>query len=387
MDNNETSFAEQIDRFLAGESNHGLDEEFSRFCTQLVAAKPEPDEQFKQDLNRLIQAEKGSKMQLIKRSWFTRVAVVLVFVLVMTTAVYAIDALLQRLLSLDPGLHQVNLEELGTPLDLSQTIDNITVTLQWAYADENRVTIGFIMEGDGAFESPAFNYYPYATLSDMQGNTFNITDGRGYSGMGEAGAEVLSFDTSTLTPLPEELALHFEAQVSVMTEAGYATLQALPTPQDGVHNAPWDNGLRSEPIGPFKFDFTVSTVKGFIVEIGQTVTHQNIAITLDQTVISPSSTRLKICFPENADRWTVIPSLLINNVDVMKDGSVTSFGEDRIEGTNCHDLILNGAFRDRGGLWQLKITELVIFGEGSSRDEDQTRIKGDWIFNFQVAPQ
>jgi hypothetical protein len=121
-----------------------------------------------------------------------------------------------------------------------------------------------------------------------------------------------------------------------------------------------------------------------VVEIDQTVTDQDVAITLERAEISPSSTRLMLCFTPPMERsggWAVIPWLYIDGSNLLEETPPVSAGEDPIEGTDCRTLIYNGAFADRAGEWVLQITELVGFGDSGA---DQVRIASTWRFAFTV---
>ncbi|MCC6801482.1 MAG: DUF4179 domain-containing protein [Anaerolineae bacterium] len=395
-EHDDARFAAQVERLLTGADDHGLDDELARFCRQVAAACPAPGTEFAEALNGRLRSEiekqEGRLMWRMKHTRLTtKIALALVAALVIVTVAYAVDALLQRIINYDAGLKAVNDAELGTPLNLSQTVDDLTVNLQWVYADENRISLGYVVSGEGPLDSPAQDYYPRdMVLSDGDGNVFPSAGGMGYTGEGGEAAQVSSFDTSKVGSLPETLNLHLELRVEIMTHDARATLEAKPTPAPDATSVveqigPGDFPF-SGPYGPFVFDFSVSSKPSRIINFNQTVTDQDVPITLKRVIIAPSQTRVEVCFDPPVEKeggWALIPFLSINGSDLLTENPPVAPGEQLLEGTNCHSLIYNAAFGDRTGDWSLRIQELVGFG-ASGADALQTRISGSWVFHFTV---
>lgn len=391
-------FAAQVERLLEGADDHGLDDELAQFCLRVAAAKPTPPATFVEAMNARLRPERIDKeeyrMLTGKRRLTTKIAIALAAALAVVTVAYAVDALLQRIIGYDAGLQAVNDAKLGTPLNLSQTVDDLTVNLQWVYADENRISIGYTVSGAGPLDSPAQDYYPMdMRLTDSDGNVYDSAGGMGYTGEGGVAAQVSSFDTSKVDVLPETLALHVELMVEIITRDTRATLNAQPTPEPNstpvVQTYTADTTPFAGPFGPFAFDFSVSTVAARVVEIDQTVTDQNVPITLKRIIIAPSQTRIEVCFDPPVEKpggWALIPFLSINGSDLLTENPPVAPGDELLEGTNCHSLIYNAAFGERTGDWQLRIQELVGFGE-TGADAQQTRIAGAWVFNFTINPE
>ena len=139
MDDKDTQLAEQIDRLLEGRNDHGLESGFSQFCLRLAAAKPVPEPAFAEALNRRLRTQgfhqEGLQVWITKRRLSTKIGLALIAALIVVTVVYAVDTLLQRIINNDAGLSAVSDADLGTPLNLTQTVDVVTVNLQWVYAD------------------------------------------------------------------------------------------------------------------------------------------------------------------------------------------------------------------------------------------------------------
>ncbi len=319
-------------------------------------------------------------------------ALLLAAALLLVTVVFAIDADLQTAIDFDAGLKQVREGELGMPLELAETIDNLTVKLQWAYADAERITVAYTIGGEGSLDSPAFNYASEnVVLTDPAGDPFEGAGGIGYTGMGEDALFVMSFDTSKVEDLPDELDLTLSMNVQFMTADRWATIEAQPTP--GPETTPEVSADREFPspyegsAGTFEFEFRVPVHASRVVEIDQSVTDQDVEITLERAVIAPSRTRLELCFEAPEERsggWAVIPFLSIEGSSLMLENPPVAPGDDPIEGTNCRSLIYNAALGERPGEWELRITELVGFGDTGS---DQVRVAGDWTFTFEVEAE
>ncbi len=103
-------------------------------------------------------------------------------------------ALLDCVIGLNPDLQQVQEAGLFQEVNLFQEMEGFTVTVQRAYADANRILVGFTLEQPA--ELPAdysVNIGPI-TLTDSAGRTYT---GR-QSGVGYGATKVLAFDAAIL---------------------------------------------------------------------------------------------------------------------------------------------------------------------------------------------
>lgn len=100
---------------------------------------------------------------------------VLALCLALGAGAWAVSPIVDRLFRVDSGLNHVGQTGLGQDLALSQTVDGVTVTLEQAYADANRIAIGLTVRG-----SYVLGYdLAHVTLSDTLDRTFppNMGDG------------------------------------------------------------------------------------------------------------------------------------------------------------------------------------------------------------------
>lgn len=188
----------------------------------------------------------------------------LVALFVFSTTAYAVAPVISRLLNKDERLKTIDLARFSQPLDLSQTIENVTVTVQWAYADADWVLIGYaIHSSDGR------RFDPYGeTLTDATGIPFQWQGGYGFTGHSDVlqatlppgeGTFVGIFDNiSGLSIMPRTLDLHFTV---------YAQELVLPATQDIPSTTEAEVAqVQLEPIsggtivGPFTFDFNIPVV-------------------------------------------------------------------------------------------------------------------------------
>ncbi|MBE2266751.1 MAG: DUF4179 domain-containing protein, partial [Anaerolinea sp.] len=77
--------------------------------------------------------------QLERVSRRSRGLTLLLTVIIMFGVVTAVYAVVNGQIGLDPGMEGVDAANLVTDLNLSQTVDGVTLTLEWAYIDAHRV--------------------------------------------------------------------------------------------------------------------------------------------------------------------------------------------------------------------------------------------------------
>ncbi len=197
--------------------------------------------------------------RLFPNSRFGWVGLTFAVLLFLSATVYAAAPVISRLLQMDEQLKGADSASLGQSLDLSQTIGNVAVTVQWAYADTDRILIGYaIKSSDGR------RFDPYSeALTDAAGMAFRASTGYGVTGQ----SDVLGV---TLPPGEGTFIRVFENKVT--TEAKPLSLRLtlyvqeliLPSTPD-AHSL--DSGVvQVQPlnaatvIGPFTFDFTIPVV-------------------------------------------------------------------------------------------------------------------------------
>jgi hypothetical protein len=302
---------------------------------------------------------------------------------------WAVGSAVNRLFQVDPGLNHVRQAGLGQELDLSQTVDGVTVTLERAYADANRVVVGFTMIGpDGQRYGP----HP-VTLTDAAGTVFPGSMGMGVTGKSErlqvdlppgTGSYVYFFDASAVEGVPTELDLHLVIEVEEFVLPLFAP-DPVSTPDDPPAEPLDSTVVEVQPIhqegavvGPFIFDFSVPFTPDRAVVEAQTVKAAGVAVTLEEVVVTPSATRATLCFAPPDDEWDVwVPIATLDTGKAEYGGGLDEIGE-----KICHTHTFHVPLYDQRGEWTLTVTELV--GMIAAPPGEQTRLAGPWVFRFRV---
>jgi len=223
---------------------------------------------------------------LPRRLGILPVVLALLVIVAIPVAAYQSISMIQRVLNTDGGMRHVVANKLGQTLNLSQTIAGYTVTLQWAYADTNRVVVAYaVQQPDG--QPLERRVLSDSSLSDVAGHTLTFLGGPENEG---GGAYVESFDASGVASRDGQLNLHLAIPLfTALRQRDIANLQATPVvvPQADSRQ--------------FVFDFTVPRASraplggqadSREVNVGQTVTVAGQSVTLERVALSPSETRL-----------------------------------------------------------------------------------------------
>lgn len=386
------------------------------FCAHLADAVPRADDAFRQRLEARLAArirspaadgESQEATATHVSRWRPRLGRLLPQVLVPTTRLawagmvvaallifsavaYAGVPAVRQLFQQEPGLQHVEQAGLVQQLNLSQTVNGVTFTLERAYADANRITVGYsVKHPDGQ----RYHTDPL-TLTDADGTVFPETTGLGAAGKsaifgielppGEE-ADVLSFDAAAVEGAPAELDLRLVVKVRELV---------LPTDTQGPSASP--TGSPAEPgepiavelepmppgdtVGTFTFDFSVPFIPGRVAEVNQTVEAAGVAVRLERVVVTPSETRATLRFDPPGDvetSWTSIVKLKAPG-DVRSRSRFYSAAAD----SPVHTYGFLAPLYDRRGEWTLTVNELV--GTEVVPPYNDVRLAGPWVFRFRV---
>ncbi len=303
---------------------------------------------------------------------FTRsisLIVVLLLMLVAAAAVYAVV----RVQIVDPGISGAMDANLVTELGMSQTIGDVTVTLDWAYADANRIAIGYSVavppDYQGAVVEGRF------VLTDADQSFYSDGGGSGGGLMTPEGSEyVTTFGVAFVENPPEMLDMHFELTLSAepvqqpTEEAtgrsgggggfGYGSgggggSDATPEPGIAI-----DFGI--DPVyvlGVFNFDFDLPYIPAIHVPVDQTAEANGLSFSVGNMVVTPSATQLELCFdlptPEDWTPWAV---LITGGVEISQTSwEIVSTDDD----TRCGILTFYAPYQQEPITFTLTIDELV----------------------------
>lgn len=173
----------------------------------------------------------------------------------------------------DPAIKPDMITEIGQ----SQTIGDTTVTLDWAYADANRISLAYtISDATGQFEAiddrfKALNIH----LTDDQARLYKPIS-----------AFYADYDTEALLTVNG----HFDASV--------------------IDDTPQALNLELTLLDGFTFAFTVPFIASINIDKQPDVVVHDIAFNLEWAVITPSMTRVHVCYEAPGDDvW--VPSLAL----------------------------------------------------------------------------
>lgn len=315
-----------------------------------------------------IPSQPRSRWRIVRRGWALPALAILLLVV---TAAYAVAPALQSLFDADAGLKDVHSSGLGYALNQRQVVNGVAITLDWAYADENRIAVAYTVDPVRGIQ-----YEPFAfTLTDEAGHQFPSTvglvsaDGSQLSGgvsPGESGY-VFSFDTSSITHRPEMLDLHLEMSLK--------------------------SAATGKTVGPVSFRFEIPFTPGRIATPQQRVTADGVTITLEKVTLTPSALTAVICFTgpddiyeDGYERWEPI-----SHIDVIHDGEqarATLGTQSYPDEAGCTTNRYFPSLYHYDGVWRLTVTELLGINRGFTETGEphieQKRISGNWTFEFAL---
>jgi len=321
-----------------------LEQKLQKYLQSEVQNAELPREWWDNAISRL-----GEQKYHSRWSWFipkTRLAWALLplVILLVGCTVYGATSGIKRLF--EGWARDVEKQGLAQSLNLSQTIDGITVTLERAYADSNVVLIGYTVN-----QPDDQNFRLGGTLTTADGQSL---DGlMGMIGAPDAerlgisnSATIFAYDASIITGTPTELNLTLKVGTIVFSGI---TDEATPVP------------------GPFIFSFSVPFHAGKVIGVNETVEASGVPITLEQVVITPWATRVDFNFYPHYDGPSIVSLML-------PSGNSEDMSMSKDMGTSLLLCYCNGDFTNESGEWTIKINDL-----GSP----PTRI-GPWVFHFKV---
>ncbi len=303
-----------------------------------------------------------------------RALLIAVLLLMTATAAYA---LYQTVIQPDPGIEAVQNQNLVVQLDQTQTVEpvsdyppeisGVSVTLDYAYADANRITVAYSVVADTA-EGVQIDLYANPTLTDSAGNQYLwlVSSGQHVLDSAHSSASgTMSFDASSITDAPETLDLNLQIEVAYTT----ADMRA-------------ENPYMMAMAGKTTFSFSLPFNPGQTVAVDQSVTASDLAVEVRQVVIAPSLTRVDVCYdPTNLSgdawlSWEAVVTLAIDG-ETLIDRQPVGIDGFRSPDAPCRALSIPASLVGHAGSWALTIHEF------HNKDTDES-LAGDWAFTFVV---
>ncbi len=287
---------------------------------------------------------------------------------------YAVAPVIDRLLTSQSGVSALPMHDIG----LAQTTSGITVKVDRAYADANRVIVAYTVQVPQGFANSTSGVDGKASLTDASGHTLPFIDATGLAGSSpHVNAGLLTFDAESLPggTATDTFLLSFP-QVSTNPIMGGAPLVA----------------------GAFSFKFDLAVARGREITLAKTVVTHGVPVTLERVVITPSETRLYLVFPASSGikpaDWNANAHLSGSGWDSRQvqlpiDRTVLmTTGAYFINSHSEHVTTFSGDFRGRKGEWTVTVDSLwgvdtTAASAGTHGSEPkQAREAGPWTFKF-----
>lgn len=281
------------------------------------------------------------------RSIYQRRMIILaaVFALVMgTVAVWAQGPEDRKDLPKDQGLQDI--EEVGLLIELNetQTQNNISMTLEYVYADVNRISIALASEAEVV---PDMQLHYLVDLIDSVGTEYLPTfagDGISPGPIPQSLHELINYNVPASVMDNETLDLILTIEVSGDDDC-------LPHSKDCIYEP--------ESLANFRFEFTVKLYQGIKFDVNQTVSDGDFEIEMRDGIITPSATRIVICYGLlDYERLDTV-ELRVNGEIVTTENTYTFVEFSDTLDENCYFLILTQSLMEAGGEWELTIPYLL----------------------------
>jgi hypothetical protein len=261
-----------------------------------------------------------SRLQQIKKSSYrfsVSLIVAIVALLLLSTVAYAY----YRFINSDAGLEGVNEQNLiidinataiptvystsppVTPISkweqesqfppatviAEDVMQDVKVTLNWAYADESRLAVRFTIAGLQLPEGLDYSYGAMNTFSvvDLNGTTLGVDGFSTAAENKEDGSIVIT--ANYYGDIDSEKTPSLDLQMNVRV-GGFDAPYSPPDSNNGLE-------MRNIPLmGSTEFRFTVPVLKGIEIPVQQTVESNGVKMRLEKLVVNRSHTELAMCF-------------------------------------------------------------------------------------------
>lgn len=293
--------------------------------------------------------------------------------LVIGVAGYAVAPAIQQLLATERGVTTLPMQDIAQ----SQTSNGVTVKLDRAYADVNRIIVAYTIQVPVGFDNSTSGIDGKITLNDAQGSTFPVIEGQGVNGdTPRTIAGLVSFDAESLAPETSRLDLRLK----------FPDVRAKALQQGA-------SGLTA---GAFAFNFTLPVGPGRTVTVNKSAIANGVSVTLYRMVVTQSETRMYMTFPASAG---------IGASDWHADVHVSGAGWDSrhlpagfsgemtlgsmfTNSSGEHITTFSGDYRSRHGEWTITVDALSAVDtkapSNGSGQPKQARVAGPWTFTVSL---
>jgi len=222
----------------------------------------------------------------------------------------------------DPGLSGAEAADLFTYLDMSQTVDDVTVTLNWAYADANRIALSYETRYDRNIVGDSIGVIDTLLIDKTSDIPLINRFGGGGGGGGET--SIARFESTANFQAPEGFELSGTLDLQLHLILGDPAQAGLAFGGGGGQSGGGGggfvpegqqppSGVEANPMEPiaFTFDFSLPVLPALEINIDETQTVNEVTVMLQSVEVTPSLTRAVICYtpPTPDDRWLLITRL------------------------------------------------------------------------------
>jgi len=330
---------------------------------------------------------------------FLRLSLVIALFLLSAAVSYAQDS---------PIWTDVQQAELVSEIGQSQTIDGVTLTLNWVYVDPQRLAVNYTVESDLNVADLFSPYSTYPILGDSEGSSFSYSNS--------------TFETSD-TPYKRTATVEYYSQA---VRPGEGTdewiidndyfenqFESLPATLnmkfalklgdftvDDTFYIPEDSTLKIgdtvEPIGPFEFEFSALVHPALTLEPNQTIEARGLSMTLESVSITPMQTTARVCYdmPDTQDWMPKATLALDEEVGILTGISITGTKQEMALETErrCRDLSFQVFHEETPDSLTLDVGSLATSMMEGPQDWEQIKqvLAEDGIdieVNFETSPQ
>ena len=223
---------------------------------------------------------------------------------------------------------------LATKPDIpAQTLNGVTASVDWAYADESRVAVKYTITGLDLDDGQSLDPFSISLRSD---NVLGLADGGGGGGVEPSKNGIISGNLDLFFTYGQlDAAASPEIRLTLDIPI-HSTTPIYPPTFD-------PNSQTFAPeVGEFHFKFSIPVLDGFTQEnLNQIVSNNNVTMTLKKFVLNPSYAMALVCFsmPSPVD-WGLSASVI--NVDGT---DYPSIGFGLLPGTSGREFTLDSPER------------------------------------------
>jgi hypothetical protein len=288
------------------------------------------------------------------------IAVIIIFGSV--TAVVA-RSNLDRAASVDPEIDAIYQSGLITPVEQAQTIDGVSVTIHWVYADPVRVLVAYSTDAGGRERFRAGTTIESLLLAD--GTSLQPVIGTGYVASDTQRANIMSFVAPA--EAASEGVLDGRLAVKVFDES--AMLYIVRDENGAVLH-------ESIEMGTLTFDVRIPVTAGRVFQEQQIISAEGQAVRLERLVIAPTGTSVDVCFDDpgiDGYQWTVVGEIITEGKTLYNNFSHRSEADPLCQTNYFWDIVSPDA-----SFYTVRMTDIIGFK--NEIPGEQRRISGPWVF-------